>query len=333
MNDTIKLAHGGGGTLMQQLIKQEFLPVLGNPRLNTLADSARLDLDSTSLAFTTDSFVVQPLIFPGGDIGKLAVCGTINDLAARGAKPIALSLALIMEDGLPLDTLRHVLHSIAQTAQEASVEIVTGDTKVVERGAVNGLFINTSGIGLIPAGLDFRTDRIESGDAIIISGSIGEHGTAVMSVREGIRFISPVTSDVAPLADMVGQTVNSCGDLVKCMKDPTRAGLAGAINEMAAKVGFLLDESAIPVLPTVRGACEILGLDVLTVANEGKMIFAVAPPAAKEVLRILRKHPYGSNAAVIGHADEKAGLVRMKTSIGGERIIDTPYGEELPRIC
>lgn len=333
MNDTIKLAHGGGGTLMQKLIRNEIIPVLGNKNLNMLADSARLDLGGLSLAFTTDSFVVQPLIFPGGDIGKLAVCGTINDLAARGAKPLALSLALILEEGLSLDTVRTVIRSIADTAREASVEIVTGDTKVVERGAANQLFINTSGIGTLSPHLDFCPIRIQPGDALIISGTIGEHGIAVMSVREGIHFISSVKSDVAPLADMVGQVLEACGDSVKCMKDPTRAGLAGAVNELAVNVGFLLKETVIPVLPSARGACEILGLDPLTVANEGKMLFAVHPSAVEKTLRVLRRHPYGLQATVIGFADDKVGLVRMNTSIQGERIIDIPYGEELPRIC
>ena len=333
MTDVIKLAHGGGGILMQELIKREIIPTLGAAGSSELADSARIDLPGTSLAFTTDSFVVWPLTFPGGDIGRLAICGTINDLAARGAKPLALSLSLIIEEGLPLDTLRKILTSAAQAANQARVQIVTGDTKVVEKGSANALFINTCGVGLMQKDLDFTFERIEVGDAVLINGPIGDHGIAVMSVREGISFTSSVKSDVAPLAEMVERVINGCGAAVKCMKDPTRGGLAANINEMAQKVGFVLDQQALPVRPEVEGACDLLGLDPLTVANEGKMIFVVAQDAAAQALEILQDHPLGAGAAIIGSADDKKGLVRMKTTIGGERIVDTPYGQELPRIC
>ena len=329
----IKLAHGGGGTLMQELIHREIVPALENSSLRQLADSARLDLPGSTLAFTTDSFVVQPLFFPGGDIGKLAVCGTVNDLAARGAKPLALSLAMIIEEGLPLETLQKILHSVGESAQQANVNVVTGDTKVVERGQAGEIFLTTSGVGLMRPNLDYTPERIESGDVLIINGAIGDHGIAVMSVREGLQFVSPVQSDVAPLAEMVGSVLDACGDKVKCMKDPTRGGLASNLNEMAQHVGFILQEDKIPVRNEVLGACEMLGLDVLTVANEGKMIFAVVADAAEKALETLRSHPLGQDAAIIGYADDRTGLVRLNTRIGGQRILDTPYGEELPRIC
>lgn len=333
LTDEIKLAHGGGGYLMHELIRQEIIPALGSDSLKELADSARIDPPNGPLAFTTDSFVVQPLIFPGGDIGRLCVCGTINDLAARGAKPLALSLALIIEESLPIKTLRQILNSVATAAEEAKVEVVTGDTKVVERGAANGLFITTSGIGRMRPNLDFSPERIEPDDVVIINGPLGDHGIAVMSVREGISFVSSVTSDVASLAELVEILLNACGPAVKCMKDPTRGGLAANLNEIARKVGLTLDEEKIPVRPQVRGACELLGLDVLTVANEGKMLFVVSPDKAKNALDTLRTHPLGKDAAIIGRADKNTGLVRMRTTIGGRRIIETPYGQELPRIC
>ncbi len=333
MTDEIKLAHGGGGVLMQELITREIIPTLGAEGISELADSAKIDLPGASLAFTTDSFVVFPLTFPGGDIGRIAICGTVNDLAARGAKPLALSLSLIIEEGFPLDDLRKILASTAQAADEADVKVVTGDTKVVEKGSANGLFINTSGVGLMRKDLDFTFERIVTGDAIIINGPIGDHGIAVMSVREGISFASSVKSDVAPLAEIVGQVIDGCGAAVKCLKDPTRGGLAANVNEMAQKVGIVLDQQAIPIRPEVEGACDLLGLDPLAVANEGKMIFAISADAALQALEILHGHPLGAGAAIIGYTDDKKGFVRMKTTIGGERIVETPYGEELPRIC
>jgi hydrogenase expression/formation protein HypE len=332
-SEQIKLAHGGGGSLMLELIRQEIVPALENTSLQQLADSARLEVPGSTLAFTTDSFVVQPLFFPGGDIGKLAVCGTVNDLAARGAKPLALSLAMIIEEGLPLKTLQKILRSVGESAQQANVNVVTGDTKVVEHGEAGEIFLTTSGIGLMRPHLDFAPERIEPGDLILINGAIGDHGIAVMSVREGLQFESPIESDVAPLAEMVGSVLDACGDKIKCMKDPTRGGLASNLNEMAQRVGFILEEDKIPLRKEVLGACDMLGLDFLTVANEGKMIFAVTPDAAQKALDTLHSHPLGRQAAVIGHADDRAGLVRLNTRIGGQRILDTPYGEELPRIC
>lgn len=333
MSNEIKLAHGGGGILMQELIRENIVPALENKSLMELADSARLDVDNISLAFTMDGFVVDPLIFPGGDIGRLAVCGTINDLAARGARPLALSLGLIIEEGLSLEIFRQIMDSVASTAHEANVEVVTGDTKVVERGSASGIFITTSGVGQMRRDMDFGPDRIATGDVVIINGYIGDHGIAVMSLREGISFVSTVKSDVAPLAEMVGKVLDACGSAVKCMKDPTRGGLAANLNEIAKKVGILLEEDKIAVRDQVRGACDLLGLDVLSVANEGKMLFVVSENEARKALEALKAHPLGRDAAIIGRIDEKVGLVRLKTSIGGERIIDTPYGEELPRIC
>jgi len=333
LTDVVKLAHGGGGSLMHELIRNEIIPALGSNTLTELTDSARIDLPHEALAFTTDSFVVEPLIFPGGDIGKLAVCGTINDLAARGARPIALSLALIIEEGLDMNILRRVLNSVAHSARAAKVEVVTGDTKVVEKGSAGQLFINTAGIGLMRPNLDFTPDRIEPDDVLIINGPIGDHGIAVMSARKTMSFVSSVESDVAALADLTGKLVDKIGPALKCMKDPTRGGLAANLNEMARRVGFLLDEEKIPIRPEVRGACELLGLDALTVANEGKMIFAISPETASKALDTLHRHPLGKDAVIIGSADNRIGLVRMKTTIGGQRIIETPYGLELPRIC
>jgi len=332
-SEQIKLAHGGGGSLMQELIHREIVPALDNTSLRQLADSARLEAPGSTLAFTTDSFVVQPLFFPGGDIGTLAVCGTVNDLAARGAKPLALSLAMIIEEGLPLEILQKILHSVGESARQANVNVVTGDTKVVERGQAGQIFLTTSGVGIMRDGLDFTPDRIEPDDVLIINGSIGDHGIAVMSVREHLQFASPVQSDVAPLAEMVQIVLDACGNKIKCMKDPTRGGLASNLNEMAQLVGFILEEEKLPIRKEVLAACDMLGLDVLTVANEGKMIFAVAPDAAQKTLDALHSHPLGRNADVIGRADQRAGLVRLNTHIGGQRILDTPYGEELPRIC
>jgi len=333
MPDEIKLAHGGGGSLMNDLIRREILPLLGNNHLDALPDCARLDAPAHPLAFTTDSFVVDPLIFPGGDIGRLAVCGTVNDLAARGARPLALCLAIIAEEGLPLDTLRTILKSLAAAARHAHVHIVTGDTKVVPRHAAASLFLTTAGIGSLHDQLDFTANRIHPGDLLLINGHLADHGIAVMSARPDAAFLTDLTSDVAPLADLVNAVIDRCNSAVKCMKDPTRGGLAACLNELALNVGFVLDEQALPIKPTVRGACDMLGLDPLTVANEGKMLFVVAPDAAPDALDTLRRHPLGRDAAIIGRVDKRAGLVRLRTTLGAERIVDMPYGEQLPRIC
>jgi len=333
LNSKIELAHGGGGSLMHDLIVEEIIPALGARDAFDFADSARLEVPAGALAFTTDGFVVQPLFFAGGDIGRLAVCGTVNDLAARGARPLGLSLGVIAEQGLPIETLRRVLQSAAAAGREASVQIVTGDTKVIEPGRAGGLMLTTSGVGLIEADCDFSAGRIEPHDVLLINGCIGDHGIAVMSARDRLSFTSSIASDAAPLADLTAKVLDACGSAIKCMKDPTRGGLAASINEMAQKVGFVLEEQAIPVRRQVRGACEMLGLDVLTVANEGKMLFVAQADSAERALDVIRSHPLGRQAAIIGRADERAGLVRMVTDIGGERIIETPYGEQLPRIC
>ena len=335
MTDEIELAHGGGGVLMQQLIRDEIVPGLGAAGPGQLTDCAGLGVGDADgeLVFTTDSFVVEPLIFPGGDIGRLAVCGTVNDLAAGGAEPVALSLAMIIEEGLPIETLRRILKSVAEAATEAQVAVITGDTKVVERGSANGLFLTTSGVGRVRQGVQLGPGCIRPGDVLLINGPIGDHAIAVMSAREQLGFVSPVVSDVAPLADLVQELLKACGRAVRCMKDPTRGGVAASVNEMAEQVGFVLAEQAIGVRPAVRGACEILGLDVLAAANEGKMLMVVAPEAQEQALAVLKAHRLGREAAVIGRADERAGLVRLATGLGTERMVETPYGRELPRIC
>ena len=334
MIDEIQLAHGGGGILMQQLVRDEIIKTMGDIAASAAsADSARIELPAGPVAFTTDSYVVQPIFFPGGDIGKLAIAGTVNDLATQGARPIAISLSLILEEGLKLATFRKILVSVAQVAKQASVKIVTGDTKVVERGAASEIFINTAGLGIMRKNIEFGAEKIEPGDTVIVSGTIGDHGIAVMSQRESLNFSTTIESDVAPLGEMVRQVLDLADSSVRCIKDPTRAGLAGCLNEMAINVGFALEQEQIPVHPTVRAACGMLGLDPMTVANEGKMVFIVASKAAQKVLNTLKEQKLGENAAIIGQANEKKGLVTMKTSIGGERIVDMPYGEQLPRIC
>lgn len=340
--DRIILAHGGGGVLMRRLIEEEMVQPLANEVLAELADSAVLSPQVGRIAFTTDSYVVKPLFFRGGDIGRLAVSGTVNDLAAVGARPLALSLALIIEEGFPLADLRRIVRSIRATAQEAGVRVVTGDTKVVEAGSADGLFITTSGIGLVPPGVDLGLRRIRPGDAVIISGSIAEHGVAILSEREGLAFESPVSSDVSPLAGLVEGAL-SAGE-VHFIRDATRGGLAAVLNEMAETLGFTveIEEQAVPVRPAVRAACDLLGLDPFTVANEGKMVFVCAADDAEAVVQALRGNPLGRDAARIGFIGSPAagggegrreGRVILRTPFGGSRILEMPYGEELPRIC
>ncbi len=287
------------------------------------------------LAFTTDSFVVRPLFFPGGDIGKLAVCGTVNDLAVGGAKPLFLSAAFILEEGLPLADLRRIVASMRETCASAGVTIVTGDTKVVDRGKGDGVFITTSGIGVIPAGVSLSIRQPRPGDRLIVSGTIGDHGIAIMSVREGLDFETVLESDCAPLADLTETMLRVC-PRIRWMRDPTRGGLSSALNEMAdaAKVGVKLDERALPIRGEVRAACELLGLDPLYVANEGKLIAAVPAEDVDSLLKAMQQHPLGENAAMIGAVvAEHPGLVTMKTLIGGERLVTMLAGEQLPRIC
>ncbi len=338
---TVQLAHGGGGRLMRALIEGMFLPAFesggeGTPEKRTPPhDSAVLKLDGTRLAFTTDTFVVSPLFFPGGDIGRLAVFGTVNDLAMAGAKPLWLSAGFILEEGLPMETLRRVVESMQRAAEESGVRIVTGDTKVVDRGKGDGVFINTAGVGRVPNGVEISPARVVPGDAVLLSGDLGRHGIAVMSVREGLQFEGALQSDCAPLADVVAALVEAGSD-VHCLRDLTRGGLAAALNEIAdhVGVGIELDETAIPVAEPVAGACELLGLDPLYVANEGRLVAIVPPEAAEGTLQIMRRHAVASEAAVVGTVtDTHPGTVELRGPLGGGRIVDLLSGEQLPRIC
>ena len=336
-NETILLAHGGGGQLTAELIAQVILPAVGGQQPGALRDAATLPAQSGPLAFTTDSYVVWPLEFPGGDIGKLAVCGTINDLAVSGARPVALSLGLVLEEGLPIEVLRRVLTSAGQAAREAGVIIATGDTKVVERGKCDGLYINTAGIGAMLPQAQLGYDRLAEGDAVILSGSLGDHGLTIMSRRKGLSFASELRTDCAALHQLCAALVEELGARVKFMRDLTRGGLAATLAEISssARVDIEIQESAIPVNRSVRAAAEMLGLDVLTVANEGKLAAIVSADAADEAVRILRSFPLSRQAVNIGRIvkaqDEP--LVEMVTQYGGRRIVQMPYGEELPRIC
>jgi hydrogenase expression/formation protein HypE len=333
-DDIILLAHGSGSRLSHELIERNLLPPLANLLLARLDDSAVFDL-SGRLAFTTDSYVVSPIFFPGGDIGTLAVCGTVNDLAMSGAKPMYLSLSLIIEEGLTLGELKKVVDCIKATAQEAGVTIVTGDTKVVNKGGADRLFINTSGIGVVPQGIDISGSNAKVGDKIMLSGTIGDHGIAVMSQREGLKFSVPVQSDCAPLNRLVAEMLEA-SPRIHCLRDPTRGGLATTLNEFAkqSKVGIKIEEDKIPVRDGVRGACELLGFDPLYVANEGKLVAIVDGRDAEEVLRQMKRNRYGKDAAIIGEVtDDHRGKVVMKTRLGSSRIVDMLSGELLPRIC
>ena len=334
MGETILLAHGSGGKLSHDLIEKNFLPLFSNPMLNKLDDSAVFEL-SGQLAFTTDSYVVSPIFFPGGDIGKLAVCGTINDLAMNGAKPLFLSMSLIIEEGLSWKELKTIVESIRDAAQEADVKIVTGDTKVVNRGNADKLFITSSGLGVIPPGVNISGANARRGDKVIMSGTIGDHGIAVMSQREGLKFSVPIESDCSPLNKLVAEMLEVSSQ-IHCLRDPTRGGLATTLNEFAkqSKVGIQIEEEKIPVCDAVRAACELLGFDPIYVANEGKLVAIVAPEDAERVLDKMKQNRYGANASIIGTvtADPK-GKVIMKTRLGASRIVDMLTGELLPRIC
>jgi hydrogenase expression/formation protein HypE len=306
-----------------------------NPILARLDDGACLSVPESDLVLTTDSYVVRPIFFPGGDIGKLAVCGTINDLAMQGAEPRYLSLALILEEGLPLEDLEKIIASVGKTASEAGVKIVTGDTKVVERGSGGGVFINTAGLGIRKAGVDTHVANAKPGDTMIVTGTIGDHGIAVMSAREGLEFESKLVSDVAPLWDLVRVMLDAVPD-IHCLRDPTRGGLASAVNDIAesSSVSIRLRESAIRVRDEVRGACGLLGLDPLNVANEGKAVVVCSRQDSCRVLEVLRSHRLGSETCIIGEVVARhAGQVVLETTLGGERIVDVPSGEDLPRIC
>jgi hydrogenase expression/formation protein HypE len=330
------MGHGGGGKLGNELVEHLFLPAFRNPALENLGDAAVFELGPGKLAMSTDSFVVQPLFFPGGSIGALAVNGTVNDLAVSGAEPKYLSASFILEEGFPLAQLAAVVNAMAEAAATAGVRIVTGDTKVVERGHGDGCYINTAGVGLLRPGVNVGPHRAQAGDMVLISGTIGDHGKAIMSVREGLEFESQIRSDCAALNGMIAEVLDAAGEAVHAMRDPTRGGLASTLNEIAtsSNVGIEIDETSLPVRPEVQSACELLGLDPVYVANEGKAVFFVAPEAADQVLRVLRAHPLGREAACIGQvtSQHKRMLVE-RTSIGGNRVIPTQIGEQLPRIC
>lgn len=367
---TIVMGHGAGGKMMADLIEHLFAPAFDNEWLGQMGDSTIIDIGRPSsvvrrLAFTTDSFVVSPLFFPGGNIGELAVYGTVNDLAMRGAKPLFLSAGFILEEGLPMETLGNIVTAMAAACKKAGVKIAAGDTKVVQRGHGDGLYINTSGLGLIPADVDIGPQNARPGDAVLVSGTMGDHGMAVMSVREGLTFESQIRSDTAPLNGLVeamiescrggpacpppacppGQTHRSaptkrrspaCPPAIHCLRDATRGGLAAVLNELAgsSKVGIEFDERKVPIRPEVNAACEMLGLDPLYIANEGKLVAILPEEMAEKVLAAMRGHEYGKDAAIIGRVvSEHPGLVTAKTSIGGMRVVDLPAGELLPRIC
>ena len=331
----ILLGHGSGGKLTSRLIEQMMVPAFRNPALEALDDQAIVSVHGGRLAFTTDSYVVTPIFFPGGDIGELAVNGTVNDLAMGGAEPRYLSLAFILEEGLPIADLRRIVESARRAAERAGVVVVTGDTKVVGRGNGDKVFINTSGIGVVPPGVNLSSRNVRAGDAILLSGSIGDHGVAIMSTREGLEFEGELRSDTAPLHELVASALAASRE-IHAMRDPTRGGLAATLVEIASrqKLGIEVDEKSIPIRDTVRGACEILGLDPLLVANEGKLVAFVPDRDSEAVLAAMRRHPLGSNAARIGRVtDEHPGLVLLRTPIGGARVLDLPFGEVLPRIC
>ncbi len=332
----VLLAHGGGGQLMHMLLEKMFFPALGNPWLEQGHDAAALTHHGARWALTTDAFVVHPWEFPGGNIGSLAVHGTINDLAAAGAQPVALAAAFILEEGLPMEDLWRIVDAMRQAATQAGVPIVTGDTKVVERGKGDGVFITTTGLGLIPPGIEIHPRRARPGDVILINGAIGVHGIAIMAAREGFEFDEPLESDTAALHTLVARVLEVGGSAVHVLRDPTRGGVASALNEIAraAQVGIQLEETALPLWPQVQGACELLGLDPLYVANEGKMLVIVEPSKAEAVLQALRAHPLGQEAARIGQVvAEHPGQVVLHTRIGGRQIVPMLSGEQLPRIC
>lgn len=331
----VVMGHGGGGALSAELVQHLFAPAFGGPVLAQLGDSAAVTLGGVRLAFSTDSYVVRPLFFPGGSIGDLAVNGTVNDLAMSGARAAYLSAGFILEEGVEMSVVARVAEAMGAAARAAGVEVATGDTKVVEAGHGDGIYINTAGIGLIPAGVDLRPQRVVPGDVVIVSGAIGVHGVAIMSVREGLEFGVDIASDCAPLGGLVQSMLAVTPDL-HVLRDPTRGGLAAALNEIAqaSGAGVVIDERAVPVPPPVANACAILGLDPLYVANEGKLVAFVPREHADAVLDAMRAHPLGADATVIGEAvADHPGLVVARTGLGGTRVVDLPLGEQLPRIC
>lgn len=342
MEDKVLLGHGSGGTMMKRIIDEVFFEAYAGDELLAGDDAATLAFSSpgSHIAFSTDSFVVTPHFFPGGDIGRLAVCGTVNDIATSGARPLYLSCGFILEEGFPMGDLRRICHSMAEAAREAGVSIVTGDTKVVNRGHGDGVFINTSGIGVVPEGVNLSGAHCKPGDKVIVSGTLGDHGITIMSCRESLSFSADVESDAAPLNHLIEQVVQRVGsDSVRCFRDPTRGGLASTLNELASQsqVDIEVEEDAVPVKPSVRGACDMLGYDVFQVANEGKMVCVVAADCADAVLDAMRADPHGADAAIIGEVAaaraDRGPKVYVRNAFGGKRILDMLVGEQLPRIC
>lgn len=331
----IVLGHGGGGKLSQDLVEHLFLPAFQNDALASLADGAALNMAGARLAFSTDSYVVRPLFFPGGSIADLAVNGTVNDLAMLGARPLFLSVGMIIEEGLPIQTLGTLVEQMAAAARRAGVQIVTGDTKVVDKGHGDGVYINTSGIGLIPEGVEIAPQKARPDDAVLVSGMIGDHGMAIMSVREGLEFETLIASDSAPLNGLVAAMLEAVPE-IHVLRDPTRGGAASSLNEIAraAGVGIELEDRRLPVRPEVAAACELLGMDPIYVANEGKLLAIVPAGQADRLLDVMRRHPLGQEAAIIGQVTaEHPGIVTSKTAIGGRRVVSMQIGEQLPRIC
>ena len=336
MDERITLSHGAGGRSSHVLVETVFAKAFANPLLAPLADAAVFEAEGVRLALSTDSFVVKPLEFPGGDIGDLAVNGTVNDLAMAGARPLALSAAFVIEEGFPTRDLERITASMARAAAVVGVPIATGDTKVVERDNADGLFICTTGVGLVADGVALGVERIRPGDRILVSGTLGDHGMAVMIARGDLELEVDLESDTAPLHELAGALIAAGGDALRCLRDPTRGGLATVLNELAmgAEVGMSLDESSLPVRPGTLGACEILGIDPLYVANEGKLVAVVDGDAAEELLGVLRGHPLGADAALVGEVTaEPPGMVLLTTTLGGSRVVDMLAGDPLPRIC
>ncbi|MFN2388985.1 MAG: hydrogenase expression/formation protein HypE [Actinomycetota bacterium] len=335
-DDRVTMSHGAGGKTTHTLVTGLFAPAFANDALAPLADAAHVELDGARLAFTTDAFVVKPLVFPGGSIGELAVNGTVNDLAVSGARPAFVTAAYVLEEGLDADVLRYEVKAMAEAARHAGVAVVAGDTKVVERGKADGMYIVTSGIGVRDARIEPSVESMQPGDRVLCSGTIGDHGTAIMLARGDLELDADIESDTAPLWDLVDALLGAAGPSVRVMRDPTRGGVATVLNELAqdAGLGVILDEDAVPVRPAVKGASEILGIDVMTVANEGKLLAVVARDAAGDALAALRSVPGGEDAAVVGEiAQDPPGMVLVRTGFGGTRIMDMLIGDPLPRIC
>jgi hydrogenase expression/formation protein HypE len=330
----ILLGHGAGGRLTAQLIENVIVPAFANPMLAALDDQALVNADGVRLAFTTDSYVITPIFFPGGDIGELAINGTVNDLVVGGARPLCLSLAFILEEGFPLADFERIVDSARRAAARVGVPVVTGDTKVVPRGSADQIFINTSGIGIVPAGVSLSSQRVQAGDAILVSGSMGDHGTAILSRRAGLEFDGEIASDTAPLHELCAAALAAWPD-IHAMRDPTRGGLGATLVEISSRgrLGIEIDESAVPVRESVRGACEIFGLDPLLVANEGKLVVFVPEAGAAAVLAALRAHPLGAGAARVGQVTAAHPGLTTVSTLGGERILELPFVEQLPRIC